>query len=251
MATQTIKAAIIDDEMHCIKTLRHLLGKQFPEILIVFTASDSSLAKDLVEEHKPDIVFLDIEMPGMNGIQFLSQFAIIPFAVVFTTAYDTYAIKAIKLNALDYLLKPVNRHELGECIEKYKSGNNNTSKEQVTYLQLFKEKRIKNTIALSAMSGLTFVKITDIMYLEAENTYTHVILQNNTQYLVSKTLASFEEILSDDPSFFKAHKSYIINLGYVRQYLRGEGGEIIMANDKRIALSRNNKEAFLQLFIKL
>ncbi len=251
MDTTKIKVAIIDDEMHCIKTLRYQLERQFKNVAIVFDTTDSTLAKAMVENFKPDIIFLDIEMPVMNGLQFLSQFETIPFKVIFTTAYDQYAIKAIRLNALDYLLKPVDRYELEQAIEKFQNEKDTTVREQVTHLQLFREKKIKDTIALSASQGLFFVKINDIMYLEGDNCYTHVIMNDGKKYLVSKTLSNFDEILTEDNTFFRAHKSFVINLNYIKQYVRGDGGEIIMTDDKIISLSRNKKEDFLKLFTKV
>lgn len=251
MTSPLIRAAIIDDEMHCIKTLRYQLEQGFKNIEIVFTTTESTEAKDLADKYKPDIVFLDIEMHGMSGLQFLTQFDVIPFKVIFTTAYDQYAIKAIRLNALDYLLKPINKTELQEAIEKYVRERDKTTKEQVTQLHLFSEKKITNTIALSAAQGLFFVKLNEIMYLEAKDCYTYVMMNDGKNYLVSKTLLVFDEILTDDHFFFRAHKSFIINLSYIKQYVRGDGGEIIMQDEKRISLSRNNKEDFLKLFIKV
>jgi two-component system LytT family response regulator len=251
MDTNNIRVAIIDDETHCIKTLRYQLEQKFTDINIVFVTTDPSEAKALVAEWKPDLLFLDIEMPEMNGLQFLSQFGEIPFKVIFTTAYDHYAIKAIRLNALDYLLKPVDRNELTLAIEKFRQERDRTSKEQVAHLHLFREKKIKDTIALSSAQGLHFVKLGEIMYMEGDNCYTHVMMKDGRKFLVSKTLANFDDLLTEDGSFFRAHKSFIINLHYIKQYIRGDGGEIKMSDDKSISLSRNKKEDFLRLFVKL
>ena len=118
-------------------------------------------------------------------------------------------------------------------------------------MQLFREKKIKDTIALSASQGLFFVKINDIMYLEGDNCYTHVMMSDGKKYLVSKTLSNFDDILTGENTFFRAHKSFVINLNYIKQYVRGDGGEIIMTDDKTISLSRNKKEDFLKLFTKV
>lgn len=251
MQPTIIKAAIIDDEMHCIKTLRYQLEKQFSDVSVVYSSTDSLAAKTQLGVLLPDILFLDIEMPGMNGLQFLEQYDQIPFKVIFTTAYDQYAIKAIRLNALDYLLKPVDRNELQQAIEKYKLETDRTNKEQVSQLHLFREKKIRDTIALSASQGLFFVKLNQIIYLEGDDCYTHVVMGDGKKYTVSKTLGNFEDILIDEPIFFRAHKSYIINLNFIKQYTRGDGGEILMADNKTISLSRNKKEDFLKLFVKV
>lgn len=251
MENAVIRAAIIDDEMHCIKTLRYQLEQKFTNIEVVFVTTDSVEAKSLADLHKPDLLFLDIEMQGMTGLQFLAQFAEIPFKVIFTTAYDQYAIKAIRLNALDYLLKPVDRNELALAIEKFQSERDRTSTEQVAHLHLFREKKITDTIALSAAQGLFFVKLREIMYMEGDNCYTHVVMHDGRKFLVSKTLANFDDLFTEDASFFRAHKSFIINLHYIKQYIRGDGGEIKMTDDKSIALSRNKKEDFLRLFVKV
>ncbi len=251
MKKDMIKVAIIDDEVHCVKTLQFQLEQLIKDAEIVFTTTNSLNAFSLCEKHQPDIIFLDIEMPHKNGLQFLAQYDSIPFKVIFTTAYDQYAIKAIRLNALDYLLKPVNGTELEEAVEKFRQLRDRTSKEQVSHLHLFTEKKLTDTIALSAAQGLFFVKIDEIMYLEGDDCYTHVTMQDRKKFLVSKTLSVFDELLTDGSLFFRAHKSFLINLRCIKQYIRGDGGEIVMQDDKHIALSRNNKEAFLKLFTKV
>lgn len=245
-----IKAIIIDDEKHCIITLEHLLS-QFENIKILASTQDSSEAKSLIEQHKPDIVFLDIEMPILNGFDVLQQFEELSFKVIFTTAYDQYAIKALRLNALDYLLKPIDKKEIELALEKYNSQELNNTKEQVQNLHQFINGKMQDTIALSTQEGLLFVKIDDIMYLEASSCYTYIVMNDKTKHLASKTMATFEEVLGDNPLFFRAHKSHIINLKFIKQYIRGEGGEIIMQDGRNIALSRNKKQEFLNLFKKV
>lgn len=245
-----IKVLIIDDENHCIITLNHLLSS-LKEVNIVATTQDSTQAKELIEKHQPDIVFLDIEMPQLNGFDVLNQFETIPFKVVFTTAYDQYAIKAIRLNALDYLLKPIDAHDIAAVIEKFKMNEMQISKNQLTHLQQFINGKMQDTIALSTQEGLLFVKIDEIMYFEASGCYTYIVMNDKSKHLASKTLANFEEVLLDNPIFFRAHKSNIVNLKFIKQYIRGEGGEIIMQDGNNIALSRNKKQEFLNLFKKI
>lgn len=251
MEAPKIKVAIIDDELHCVKTLSYQIEKQFNDIEILFGVTDCSQAKLLVEQQEPDIIFLDIEMPGMNGLQFLDHFEKIPFKVIFITAYNQYAIRAIKLNAFDYLLKPIDKNELEQSIQKFRKERDKSFKEQVKQLHLFAGRKIKDTIALSSAPGLYFAKISDIIYLEGNSCYTHVVMNDGKTHVISKTLANFDDILTEEHNFFRAHKSYIINLRYVQNYIRGEGGEIIMTDNKRIVLSRNRKEDFLKLFIKV
>lgn len=245
-----IKAIIIDDEKHCIVTLEHLIG-QLDNITIVASTQNSTEAKNLIEEHQPDVVFLDIEMPEMSGFDVINQFDKLPFKVIFTTAYDQYALKALRLNALDYLLKPIDINDIKEALTKYENKELSISKDQIQNLHVFTNGKMQDTIALSTQQGLLFVKIDDIMYLEASSCYTYIVMSDKTKHLASKTMATFEEVLNDNALFFRTHKSHIVNLKFIKQYIRGEGGELIMQDGNNIALSRNRKQEFLNLFKKI
>lgn len=245
-----IKAIIIDDEKHCIITLNHLLS-QIEGLEVIATTQKSIDAKKIIEEQKPDLIFLDIEMPEMNGFDVINQFETMPFKVIFTTAYDQYALKALRLNALDYLLKPIDIDDIENAIEKFRTHNLMISKDQVQNLHLFNNGKMQDTIAISSQEGLHFVKIDEIMYLEASSNYTYIIMNNKIKHLASKTMQTFEEVLEDNSIFFRAHKSYIINLKFIKQYIRGEGGELIMQDGKNIPLSRARKQDFLNLFTKI
>jgi len=245
-----IKALIIDDEKHCIVTLEHLISL-LDNIAIVASTQDSTQAKSLIEEHQPDIVFLDIEMPVMSGFDVINQFDKLPFKVIFTTAYDQYALKALRLNALDYLLKPISINDIQDALTKYENKELSISKDQIQNLHVFANGKMQDTIALSTQQGLLFVKIDDIMYLEASSCYTYIVMSDKTKHLASKTMATFEEVLNDNALFFRTHKSHIVNLKFIKQYIRGEGGELIMKDGNNIALSRNRKQEFLNLFKKI
>ncbi|GEP50632.1 DNA-binding response regulator [Flavobacterium noncentrifugens] len=245
-----IKVIIIDDEKHAIVTLQHELEK-FADVQVLATTQKSQDAKALIEQHKPDLIFIDIEMPFMNGFEVLEQFENIDFKVVFTTAYNQYAIKAIRMNALDYLLKPIDSDELRAALDMFVNNEMASSSEQIQQLSRFNSGKITDTLALSTQEGLHFVKTDDIMYLEASGCYTYIFMNNNTKHLVSKNLAIFEEVLKDNPIYFRPHKSHIINLKCIKQYIRGEGGELIMQNNSSITLSRNKKQEFLGLFNKV
>ncbi len=245
-----IKIGIIDDEKHCTETLSIHLS-DLDEIEIVFITNDSTKARPLIEKHQPQIVFLDIEMPSLNGFEVLEQLETIPCKVVFTTAYNQYAIKALKMNALDYLLKPVTANDLEETIQKFKASEMKVSKEQVALVHQFVNGKVPDTLALSTQQGLIFIKIENISYLEADGSYTHIVMSDRSRHLASKPLSNFDDILQDNPLFFRAQKSFIINLKHIRHYLRGEGGDIIMEDGKNIALSRNKKQEFLAFFHRI
>ena len=245
-----IKVILIDDERHALVTLQHALQK-FDDVEIVATTQKSTEAKALIEQHQTDLIFLDIEMPFLNGFEVLEQFEEIRFKVVFTTAYNQYAIKALRMNAMDYLMKPIDHKELREALDKYLNNELVTTQEQVQQIATFNTGKMLDTLALSTQEGLHFVKTDDIMFLEASGCYTYIYMNNNIKHLVSKNLAVFEEVLKDNPIFFRPHKSHVINLKYIKQYIRGEGGELIMQNNSSITLSRNKKQEFLGLFHKV
>lgn len=245
-----IKLIIIDDEKHAIITLQHLLEK-FKNVEILATIQDSTSAKEMIEKLKPDLVLLDIEMPLLNGFDLLEQFDEVNFKVIFTTAYDQYAIKALKVNALDYILKPIDEKELRDALDKFHNSNIFTTQEQLANLAKFNIGQMVETLALSTSKGLLFIKVKDIMYLTASSSYTYVKMVSGETHLVSKSLSNFEEVLVDFPYFFRPFKSNIVNLNFVKQYIRGEGGELIMEDNTSIVVSRTKKLEFLNLFKKI
>ncbi len=246
-----MKAIIIDDEQHCITTLQWTLKEYCKDVKVIATAHNGSDGVFLINHHKPDLVFLDVEMPVLNGIDMLQQFEEIKFDVVFTTAYDQYAVKAIKLNALDYLLKPIDKDELIAAVEKVKTRQTLISRQQVNALHEVHNTKVVNKIALSTLAGLQFINLENLVRVEGEGNYCNFILKDKRKILLSKKLGDAEDILKGNDNFFRAHKSHIVNLKFVEKYIRGEGGEIIMEDGASIALSRNKKEEFLQLFAKV
>ncbi|QAA81047.1 response regulator transcription factor [Aequorivita sp. H23M31] len=245
-----IKLIIIDDEKHALITLEHLLEK-FKDVEVLATVQESIHAKEIIEKLKPDLILLDIEMPLLNGFDVLEQFKEIHFKVIFTTAYDQYAIKALKVNALDYILKPIDAKEMREALDKYNNNQIFTTHEQLANLAKFNIGEMLDTLALSTSKGLLFIKIKDIMYLTASSSYTYVKMVSGETHLVSKSLSNFEEVLTDYPYFFRPFKSNIVNLHFVKQYIRGEGGELIMQDNTSIVVSRTKKQEFLNLFKKI
>lgn len=241
-----MRAVIIDDEEHCIESIRLLLEKHLPQVEVVAEIDDPEKALELISTENPDIVFLDINMPGMTGFELIAKMRNIDFNIIFTTAYDEYAIKAFKVNAVDYLLKPV---EAGELIEAVKKAEGKFQQEQTSRQMAGLLGRMdhllnaKEKVSLPTAEGVAFVKVDDIIRCEADSNYTKVISQNQ-QYLVSKTLKEMEEELSKN-KFFRVHHSHLINLKYIEMYHRGKGGVVVMTNGDHVDVSRSRKSAFL------
>jgi two-component system LytT family response regulator len=246
-----MKAVIIDDEQHCITTLTWSLNQYCKDVEVIGYAHNGVEGAQLIRQLNPNLVFLDIEMPILSGIDMLMKFNDIPFKVIFTTAYDKYAIKAIKLNALDFLLKPIDKDELIFAIAKAQKEILHITNEQIQLLNNIHKTKVADKIALSLSNGLHFINLSDIVRVEAEGNYCNFILADRRKILLSKKLGDAEEILSVNPNFYRAHKSHIINLKFVGRYIRGEGGEIIMSDGATISLSRSKKDEFLDLFNKI
>ena len=240
---------IIDDEKHCIKTLTGLLETNFPAVKVIATCHESPRAFDLIHQHRPDFIFLDIEMPLLNGFDLLSKFETLFFEVIFTTAYDSYAIKAIKYSALDYLLKPISREDLATAIEKIKNRQTSISKAQLHLATAVQKKQLSDTIALPTADGLTFASVNDIVYCTADGSYTRMFMVDKSEPLISKSLGDAEELLNEY-NFFRIHHSSLINLKQVKQYIRGDGGEVIMSNGQNLQVARTRKADFLNVFMR-
>jgi two-component system, LytTR family, response regulator len=247
--SRIMKCIIIDDEKHCIKTLTNLIETNFSEVKILASCFDSTKAFDLIMQHKPDFIFLDIEMPFLNGFDLLAKFDRLDFDVIFTTAYDSYAIKAIKYSALDYLLKPISKEDLAAAIEKLKNKRNTISKAQLKMATAVHNKQLPETIALPATDGLIFASVNDIVYCVADGSYTRIYMLDKSEIILSKTLGDVEELLCEY-HFFRIHHSSLINLKQVRKYIRGEGGEVVMSNGKSLLVARTRKVDFLNVFTR-
>lgn len=244
-----IRAILVDDEMHGLDTLSILLSENCPGVEVVDRCSSAKKALESIAKTKPDLVFLDIEMPIMNGFELLEQFSEIPFAVIFTTSYDQYAIKAIRFSALDYLLKPVDPKELVAAIDKVKRKNPPTSEQfQMLMDQLQHREGPISRIAIPTTEGFELVPADQVVRCEADDNYTYLYLKNKTKIVASRTLKEVEEQLSEFPFFIRVHHSYIANLNEVVRYVRGEGGYLVMTDGTTVNVSRSRKEALLKHF---
>jgi two-component system LytT family response regulator len=245
-----INAILIDDEAHCLESLSIVLNKFCPEVQILQRCPSAKQGLEAVRKHKTDLVFLDVEMPSMSGFEFLEQFNEIPFSVIFTTAYDKYAIKAIRFSALDYLLKPIDPKELVAAVHKVKSHNHLPTGEQFRML-LDKIQNKENGLAKIAVpiaEGFELVKADDIITCEADNNYTYLHLKNKRKITACRTLKEVEEQLESFPSFIRVHNSYIVNLNEVSKYIRGDGGYLNMSDGSTVDVSRSRKAALLKFF---
>jgi two-component system LytT family response regulator len=239
-------AIIIDDELKGRIALSQKLHDYCDDVCLVGEADNGEEGIKLIEKFSPDIVFLDIEMPGMNGFEMLLRLPQKNFDLIFTTAYDQYAIKAIKYAAFDYLLKPIDIEELKLAVSKSNSQQSRNTKKKLEVLdENLHGKNNLNKIAISSFEGLLFFNINDIVHLEASNNYSIIYFINHPKVLVSKTLKDFEDLLPPD-IFFRTHHSHLVNLNYIKRYIKGDGGQIEMQNGNYVDVARRKKEEFLK-----
>ncbi len=240
-------AIIIDDETKGRLALSEKIKDYCPIVQVVGEAANGKEGIAAIEMHHPQIVFLDIEMPGMNGFEMLNAIGEKNFHVIFTTAYDQYAIKAIKYAAFDYLLKPVDIEELRLSISKIASIENKHLGKQVDLMMHnLQQKKNFNKLAIPSVDGLHFFEVNSIVLLDAHSNYTIIHFSNNTKITASRTLKEFEELLPAD-IFFRPRHSHIINIQYIKKYIKGDGGQVELENGTLIDVSRRKKEEFLKL----
>jgi two-component system LytT family response regulator len=245
-----LNAIIVDDEPHCCKTLESLLKRYCPEVSIIATCANGVDALQAIRRLNPDLVFLDVEMPKMNGFEMLEQLHEINFHLIFVTSYDAYALKAIRFSAIDYLLKPVDREELQTAVQKVVKRMQVPLPEQ---LKIILEKiqhpaSASNKIALPTMEGLQMIAIESIISGEADDNYTTLHLKDNKKIVVSSTLKIIEELL-EDHSFIRIHRSYLVNLKEIEKYMKADGGYVVMSDGSQIYVSRNKKEELIKMLL--
>jgi len=246
-----LRAILIDDEKNCLTSLQYDLKTHCPSIEIIDVCQGGKEGLLSINKHKPDLVFLDIDMPHINGFEMLEMIPQINFATIFTTAYDKYALQAFKISAVDYLLKPVNQEELVQAVEKVKKQkSSNDSQKNIDFLieqmQAIESDSVKK-IAFPTFEGIEFVALKDINYCQSDNNYTYVYLLDGTHLLISKTLRHVEEMICDY-QFFRVHNSYIVNLDYIKKFVKGDGGYLLMQDGKHISVSRSKKGELIKLF---
>jgi two-component system LytT family response regulator len=239
-----LKAVIIDDEHDAIESVKLLLKENFTNISIVDTAQSVKDGEKIIKDNKPDIVFLDVEMLDGTGFDLLEKIEERDFSVIFITAYNQYAIKAFKYSAIDYILKPIGVEEFIEAVNKIENTNNKTDNNIDILLENIKKEKPEK-IALSTTEGIEFVKISDIIYVCAEGSYSTLRFVDSSELVVSKNIGELESLLVDY-TFYRSHQSYLINLLHVKKVTRSDN-EVVMDDGSVTFLSRRKKKQFMEL----
>jgi len=244
-----IKAIIIDDEQHCITRLSGLLDEHFAHT--IFLAGSFQSIEDAligIKNIQPDLLFLDVQIQDQTGFDLLKKIDGIDFEIIFTTAYEKYAVQAFRFSALDYLLKPVDTDDLKIAIHKLKekiSKNDTAGKLDVLFHNLKNLQGISKRICVPVVNGLVFLQVNDIIRCQSDINYTTIFLKDNKSLVVAKTLKEFESML-EDYNFFRIHNSHMINLNYIKSYNKGKGGYVIMTDNSSVEVSTRRKDEFLK-----
>jgi two-component system LytT family response regulator len=244
-----IKAIIIDDEQHCIDRLKNLMVNYLSnEVSIIGSYNNIDDAYKGIIALQPDLVFLDVQINHETGFDLLRKLPIISFDVIFTTAFEQYAIKAFKFSAADYLLKPIDVDDLKDSVKRIKEGESKASKNENLNLLIANIKNIQHhtkKITVPTLNGLEFLTIQDILHCKSDVNYTTIFMKDKTKLMVAKTLKEFEGILSNY-NFFRVHNSHLVNLNYIKSYHKGKGGYLILEDNTEIEVSTRRKDDFLQ-----
>ena len=241
-----MKAVIVEDEVHSRETLRNLIEEFCPDVQVSGMAGSVKEAVEIIRQVKPNIVFLDIELQIGTGFDVLAQLSDLTFDVVFTTAYEHYAIRAIKFSSLDYLLKPIDLEELQHALQKAKMHQNESAlKQQYEILLANMAGKGMKRICLSTADRFEFVHVDEIVLCEANGSYTNVYLKGNKKIMVSKNLKEYETLLAEE-NFMRVHNSFLINLSEVKQFVKTEGGYILMNDNQQVSISPKRRDEFFE-----
>lgn len=245
---EKLKAILIDDELSSLQNLRQKLDEFCPDLQVVASAQKPEEAMLLIKHHKPDVIFLDIEMPKMSGFRMLDELGDCDFEIIFTTAYNHYAIDAIRISAFDYLMKPIAIKELQVAVERLSKMRFSQTKEKIDILKSsMSEKRSQeDKIAIPTSEGLEFIPIKNILHIESSSNYSKIFFRESKPLVVTKLLKDFEDMLQPY-RFYRIHNSHLINLNYIKKYVKAEGGQVIMQDGTTIDVARRKKEEFLKM----
>lgn len=244
----SLKAILVDDELPSLQNLEFKIKEFCPDVEVIAAIQKPEDAIKQIKLLKPDILFLDIEMPRINGFKLLDHFPDKSFETVFTTAYNHYAIDAVRKSAFDYLVKPIDVTELQNTVSRFlqKIKSKPAGRTELLLDGFSGNFSQKHKISISSSEGIDFYQISDIIYISSSSNYSNLHLTNNTSVLVTKLLKEFEELLLPY-RFYRIHHSYLINLNHLKKYIRGDGGQVVMANNTTLDVSRRKKEEFMKL----
>jgi two-component system, LytTR family, response regulator len=248
-----LKVILIDDERNSRESLRKKIETHCPSLTIAAECVNGAEGLEAIRQHQPDVVFLDIEMPQLNGFAMLQQLTERNFELIFTTAYNQYAINAIRYSALDYLVKPVDVEELKNAVNRISQKNKpliSISQMEILSSFLQQQQKTPEKIAVSVATGLEIIEIKKIIYLEANGNYTHLHILDSKPLLASKTLKEFEDILPAD-LFFRVHNASLVNLAFIKKYNKGEVGQVVLTDGTLLDVARRRKDELIELLQKL
>jgi two-component system LytT family response regulator len=240
-----LRTIIIDDEPDSVRLLQLQLTETCPHVDVIATYNSSVKALEKIEGLQPDLLFLDIEMPVINGFELLDKILHLNFSIIFITAYNQYALKAFRFNALDYLVKPIDANDLIEAVTKAEK-KIKPSATQLSLLQRQMRGEIATKIAIPSKNGVSFIELNEIVFVEASNNYSKLILSDKRIFTVSKTLKDVQDVL-EESHFLRVHRQYIINLNHVKQFNRNES-ILIMDNGEHLPIARNQKERLIEKY---
>lgn len=243
-----MRTVIIDDKIKSRQTIKNFISKYAPELEVIGEADNVEHGVELIDEQKPALVFLDIQMPDGTGFDLLGQITYSDFKLIFCTSYDQYAVKAFRFSAIDYILKPLDPDVFKAAVNKVLE---TAQSELLSQLEVLNSNKTDFTrIALHAADGITLVNITDIIRCESSGNYTRFVIKEQQNILVTKTLREFEETLSEH-NFIRIHKSFLVNMSHIHKYIKGEGGWVIMSDNSKIEVARRKKDQFLKVLGKM
>ncbi len=242
-----IKSIIVEDERNNRENLQHILKKYCPQIEVVALCSSALEGRQKILEFQPDLVFLDVEMPGGDGFFMLESLPKLNFEVIFVTAFTNYAVKAIKFSALDYIVKPIDTMELLKSIDKasQKIKEKKENRRMINLLENQYKEGNKKTIALPLSDKIEFVEVANIIRCQADGNYTIFYLKNREKLLISKTLKEYDELLTPF-NFLRVHQSHLINMEEIKSFIKTDGGYILMKDETSITISRQRREMVMQ-----
>jgi two-component system LytT family response regulator len=247
-----LNVVIIDDEPDAVKFIQGIVSEYCPNLSVVGTANSARDGVSVITQLKPDLVFLDVQMPHGTGFDLLSSFPEKSFDVIFITAYNTYAIQAIKFSAVDYILKPVNISELIDAVNKVEQKRASREYRNLDYSNLLENLRTPrpSKLAIPTTDGIEYLNTSEIIRIEADRSYSWFFLTDKRKYLVSRNLKEYQELLQDI-EFFRPHNSHLINMNYVKKFIRHEGGYIEMSDGSSVPISRGKRDLFLLQMAKI